>query len=139
MRALLIVSWLVTLVIAKELELLTAKNYDCQLLPIVRKLASRIYPQECSLTVPTYVCAGFCESTAEPVKARKSKIYRDVWQIQFKENCDCCIPTNNRVNTAVVKEWKLDCLDGVERNESVVLQWPSNCSCTQCRASLRLG
>ena len=139
MRTLFIVSWLVSLVIADNNLNLNARTYGCQLLPIVRGFSSRLYPQDCSLTVPTYVCAGFCESSVEPVKARRSREYDDVWQIQFKEDCGCCIPTNNRINTAVVKEWKLECLDGVDRNETVTLQWPSSCSCTQCRNSLRVG
>ena len=134
----LIVSWLVTLVIANELGL-DAKDYDCQLLPVVKKFPSRMYPEQCSLTIPTYICAGFCTSSVDPVKAKRRKDQKDIWEIQLKEDCGCCIPTNNRINTAFVRVWKLDCLDGVERNESVTIQWPSRCSCMQCRASLRLG
>lgn len=138
MRTLLIVSWLVTLVVANNIKL-DARTYGCQLLPVLKTVNSRLYPEDCTLTIPAYVCAGFCESSVQPVKARKSRKYKDVWQVQFKEDCGCCIPTNNRINTALIKEWKLDCLGGAERNESVTLQWPSRCSCTQCRGSLRVG
>lgn len=139
MLTLLIVCWLGALVIADSGLDPNAKTYGCQLLPVVRTFTSQKYPEDCSLTVPTYVCAGFCESSVEPVKAKKHKEYKDVYQIQFKEDCSCCIPTANRMQTAVIKEWKLDCAENKVRNESVTIQWPSHCSCTQCRGSSKVG
>lgn len=143
MLRLIVVCWLSVLGIALGIAdaKTSAKTYGCQLLPVVRTFPSRLYPTECTLTVPTYVCAGFCESAVEPVKAKKSKEYEDVWDIQFKQDCYCCIPTARKMHTAVIDEWKLDCpsVESEERNESVTLQWPSHCSCTQCRGSARVG
>ena len=126
-------SWVVTLVIADNGS---PKSHGCQLLPVFKTFPSKFYPNDCSLTIPAFICGGFCESKADPGKAKQSKEHKDVWEIQFKEDCECCIPPTNRVNTHVIKEWNLQCTDGVSRNETVYLQMPTTCACSQCRASL---
>ena len=139
MRSILVVCSLASLAIAYSGSELDVKTYGCQLLPVVKTLPSRLYAdQGCTLTIPTWVCAGFCESSAEPFKAKKKK-NADVYEIQFKEDCSCCIPAAHRLHTAKVDQWKLDCIGDEERNESVTLQWPTGCTCTGCRGSSKVG
>lgn len=138
MRAILILCCLASMAIANSGSDIDVKTYDCQLLPVVKTLPSRLYADECTLTIPTWVCAGFCESSAEPFKARKKK-NSNYYEIQFKEDCSCCIPAAHKLRTARVKEWKLDCIGDKERNETVTLQWPTGCTCTVCRSSSKVG
>ena len=139
MRVIFIVCWLASLVIADSGSDLDVKTYGCQLLPVVKTLPSQLYADECTLTIPTWICGGFCESSVEPFRARKKKNTKDVYEIQFKEDCSCCSPVANRLHTAKIEAWKLDCIGGKERNETVTLQWPTSCSCTGCRGSSKLG
>lgn len=141
MLRLVIACWLAALAIGEsQLDTTSPTNYGCQLLPVLRKLRSRLYSHEgCTLTVPTYVCAGFCETSVDPVRVKKSKEYSDVYQVQFKQDCRCCIPKPRDMNTATVEVWKLKCPKNLQRNESVTLQWPSACSCTRCRSSSKVG
>ena len=135
MWKLLTFSWLVTLVIADKGS---PKAHGCQLLPVFKTFPSKYYPNKCSLTVPAFLCAGFCESKADPFKAVQREDHKDVWEIKFREDCECCSPPVNMVKVAVIENWNLQCTDGVPRNETVHLQMSTKCSCSQCRASLPL-
>ena len=141
MLRLFIACCLAVLAIANDMSL-SAKSYGCQLLPAVKTFPSQIH-RGCILTVPSFVCGGFCESSAEPVKVKRSKDSADVYQIQFQQDCSCCVAHTNLMQTAKIDEWKLQCDDdttnGPRRNESVTLKWPSQCTCTTCRDSIKLG
>lgn len=139
----LVLLWLALLLIAESDSSApslapSARKYGCQLLPVLKHFPSRLYPEECSLTVPFFVCAGFCESSVEPHRAKK-KAQNDVYEIQFREDCKCCTPVPRSVQPAEIKEWKLNCTGGIQRNETVNLRMVGECSCTQCRDSVRVG
>lgn len=139
----LVLLWLALLVIAESdssspSPAPNAQTYGCQLLPVLKHFPSRLYPKNCSLTVPFFVCAGFCESSVEPYRARK-KAQHDVYEIQFRGDCKCCTPVTRSVQPAEIKEWKLNCKEGIQRNETVHLRMVGECSCTQCRDSARVG
>jgi len=140
MLRLLIIYWAVALSISatdSPTKASTTRTYGCQFLPILKTFDSQKYPGECKLTIPTFICAGFCESSAVPTKARKDSQHQG-WQIHFKQDCECCVPEG--MQAAFVNDWPLTCPDHQgKRTESVTFHLPHNCSCTQCRTSNRLG
>ena len=134
MLRLLIIQWAAALSIS---AIDSPRTYGCQTIPSIKTLDSQRYPG-CKLTVPTIICAGFCESSAVPNIVRKDA-ERQGWQLHFRQDCECCVPEGMTAHS--LKDRPLTCPTDHqgERTESVTLLLAKNCSCLPCRTSTRLG
>ena len=137
--------WLVAMVMLGAAELITADRRirprdGCELLPVLETIPSQLYPDNCTLTVPTYICAGFCKSTERPVRdlvrPRQTValgLKDTVQMIHLKQyRCDCCSSSHNSTIT-VKANFALNCKDEVHRTETVIVQLPTSCGCMRCR------
>jgi len=116
-----------------------AKDFDCQLMPVLKESPSRLYPDVCTLKHPAFICGGFCHSSHEPAKVKKidaSPGSNPTWEIRLKENCNCCLPmTDSGTDSTATVDWPLNCPnDGEIRNktEQITIQFPSSCECIDC-------
>ena len=115
-----------------------AKDFDCQIMPVLKESSSRLYPDVCTLRHPAFICGGFCPSSHIPSKVKKiagSPGSEPTWEIRLKEDCSCCLPITGG-NSATTIDWPLKCPnDGETRNETekITIQIPTSCECIECK------
>jgi len=117
-----------------------AKDFKCQLMPVLKTSPSRLYPDVCTLKHPAFICGGYCHSSHEPAKVKKIKDNshgsEPTWEIRLKEDCNCCLPiTDTSTDSAATVHWPLNCPnDGETRNktEEITIQFPASCECIDC-------
>ena len=129
MLKLFVYYWLVAVVIVGA----RGRANKCRLVPFLRTYPSQLYPNNCKVTVSTFICTGFCESRQKLVTYKPPNREEAVPQrMVLQQDCNCCTTTHNSIVTFTIKNHTLSCADEVYRTEKVVLATPTSCGCHQC-------